>query len=405
MSEIISSNLTRGTQAAIDRTPVEHGKLRWSTDTQRLFMDYNNIRIEYTDIIRGLTDAQIKNLSKPADKIYVATDTHYLYYPTGSFDSSNKPIYILLNEYHVSNVTVTSYDTNYYALNVEWANAIGTKTSSRVVNIPKDTYLSAISTAAANAQSTANTAVSKADTAQGTANTAVSKADAAQGTANTAVSKADAAQGTANTAVSKADAAQGTADKALPKTGGVMQGYLDSMAGSDGYNRRIILKEGYLYFDKNYDNNLSAFMIHGMNDNRNIDMNVDTLYVQRFSSNPDGGIVSANGFEDRGNPSSKRYKTNIKDLTEEEAKKILDVDVVSFDYLDSVPNSNRLNKRGVIAEQVLPIIPSVVKFKEIDGENLPDSVDYSKFVPYLIKMIQIQQEEIEKLKKSINTKK
>lgn len=56
---------------------------------------------------------------------------------------------------------------------------------------------SANASAASSAQSTANTAVSKADTAQSTANTAVSNAAAAQSTANTAVSKADAAQSTA----------------------------------------------------------------------------------------------------------------------------------------------------------------------------------------------------------------
>jgi regulator of replication initiation timing len=55
----------------------------------------------------------------------------------------------------------------------------------------------------ADTQTTANTAVSKADAAQTTASIAVSSATAAQNTANSGVSKADAAQAAANTANGK----------------------------------------------------------------------------------------------------------------------------------------------------------------------------------------------------------
>jgi len=72
------------------------------------------------------------------------------------------------------------------------------------------------------AQSTANTAVSNAATAQSTANSGVSKANAAQSTANTAVSNAATAQSTANTAVSKANTAQSTANAKVSKSGDTM---------------------------------------------------------------------------------------------------------------------------------------------------------------------------------------
>lgn len=94
--------------------------------------------------------------------------------------------------------------------------------------------------------------------------------------------------------------------------------------------------------------------------------------------------------------SSSRYKKNISPMTEEEACKILEINPVTFDYKEEIDGTNC---RGVIAEEVYDTIPFVVQMK--DGE--PDSVDYSKFVPYLIKMIQIQQKEIQQLKQIVST--
>ena len=101
------------------------------------------------------------------------------------------------------------------------------------------------------------------------------------------------------------------------------------------------------------------------------------------------------------NNSSKHVKENIKDITDEEALKILQLRPVSFDYKYTDDN----NQRGLIAEEVLEILPNMVNipdgYTEFDTDNptCVPSIDYSKFVPYLIKMIQIQQKEIEDLKK------
>ena len=62
-------------------------------------------------------------------------------------------------------------------------------------------------------------------------------ANTAQSTADTAVSKANTAQSTADTAVSKADAAQSTANNAMPKSGGTFTGnvvaYSSNRSGSN----------------------------------------------------------------------------------------------------------------------------------------------------------------------------
>ena len=99
--------------------------------------------------------------------------------------------------------------------------------------------------------------------------------------------------------------------------------------------------------------------------------------------------------------SSKHNKKNIKNITEKEAKKLLELRPVSFDYRHIKGD----NQRGLIAEEVLEVMPEMVSVPEGYTEydkNHPDnvpSIDYSKFVPYLIKMVQIQQKEIDDLKK------
>lgn len=107
--------------------------------------------------------------------------------------------------------------------------------------------------------------------------------------------------------------------------------------------------------------------------------------------------IYASGF---GQNSSRRVKENIEEMSGEEARKILLLAPVTYDYKNK---KNGTECRGLIAEDVAPIIPSCV----IGDVNCADDdkkaietigIDYSKLVPYLIKMVQIQQEEIEKLK-------
>lgn len=90
--------------------------------------------------------------------------------------------------------------------------------------------------------------------------------------------------------------------------------------------------------------------------------------------------------------SSIRYKESIRDISEEEADKLLNLRPVTYKY----KHPGDINRYpGLIAEEVREEIPLVVTF---DSEGRPDSLDYSKFVPYLIKKMQMQQEEINGLK-------
>ena len=103
------------------------------------------------------------------------------------------------------------------------------------------------------------------------------------------------------------------------------------------------------------------------------------------------------------NLSSRKVKDNIEDMTEDDAKTILKLNPVTFDY-----KCGLTDQRGLIAEDVAEIIPNAVfypngetkesyKYNEEKPMDVP-GIDYTKFVPYLIKMVQIQQREIDELR-------
>ena len=101
--------------------------------------------------------------------------------------------------------------------------------------------------------------------------------------------------------------------------------------------------------------------------------------------------------------SSRRYKTNIAPIPDDRARKMLDVEIVTYDYIEGiVSEESRYNRVGVEAEKVGRVLPDVVTYKEVDGEVVPDGVDYSRFVPYLIRLAQTQQAEIDRMKSKIH---
>lgn len=121
----------------------------------------------------------------------------------------------------------------------------------------------------------------------------------------------------------------------------------------------------------------------------NVTKSVTLLNESGNSSFP--GTISANSFSVS---SSRRYKTNIVEMTEEDAEKILNIDIKRFDYVID----DRKNIAGCIAEEVEQILPDVCTYTD-DTKTIVEGIDYSKFVPYLIKLLQKQQKQINKLSK------
>lgn len=99
------------------------------------------------------------------------------------------------------------------------------------------------------------------------------------------------------------------------------------------------------------------------------------------------------------NTSSERYKTEIVDL-ENTLDKVNSLRAVRYKDIETEQETT-----GLIAEEVIEIIPEVVFKKEIEGfdEPQPEGINYSDFAPFLIKAIQELKAEIETLKSQINS--
>lgn len=113
-------------------------------------------------------------------------------------------------------------------------------------------------------------------------------------------------------------------------------------------------------------------------------------YSFRLTNNADGQLI-ASGTITQG--SSRKIKENIEEIPVEEAEKILDLNPVKFDYIDGMKD-----RRGFIAEDVAEVLPNLVTPEE---EDIPASLDYNGIIPYLVKMVQKQQQEIDELKRRL----
>lgn len=104
-----------------------------------------------------------------------------------------------------------------------------------------------------------------------------------------------------------------------------------------------------------------------------LDANTGTFYATAWGSN-----------------SSRRYKENITELTESVADQLLKIKTYHFDYKKDYGNKDMY---GVIAEEVEQVHKNAVLYR--NGE--PDAVDYTRFIPLLIKKVQMQEKKIKSL--------
>lgn len=103
--------------------------------------------------------------------------------------------------------------------------------------------------------------------------------------------------------------------------------------------------------------------------------------------------------------STRLMKENIESLSEEDGNKLLDLRPVSFDFKESFGGGK--DNIGLIAEEALEVIPQIVNVPEGYDESEFDeskglnnkllTVDYVKLTPYLIKLCQTQQKQIDAL--------
>ena len=134
---------------------------------------------------------------------------------------------------------------------------------------------------------------------------------------------------------------------------------------------------------------------------------VGTDDVNGEGDNPDGGynrvvwwsqIVTGKWRQYAGitTASDKKLKENIESTPVRALDKINALNLVAFDYIKDKTHE----EIGLIAQEVLNIIPSSVEKYEDEDNHL--TINYSKFVPYLIKAIQELNQKIEKMEKTIS---
>lgn len=86
MATEYKSVLTKGNDSSLKSTPIEEGRLRFTLDTRRLFLDEASERLEITDFVKDLTEEQIRGTLAPLPKFYFSSDTHkILYYINGEW--------------------------------------------------------------------------------------------------------------------------------------------------------------------------------------------------------------------------------------------------------------------------------------------------------------------------------
>lgn len=171
----------------------------------------------------------------------------------------------------------------------------------------------------------------------------------------------------------------------LPLSGGTMKGNIYMNAN------KIFLYSTTQCIEANDQdvNIISAGKSSGMG---YINARTETAFQVRNTSNSAWRAVNALAFNTQ---SSIKYKKNISNMSDDEAKRLLKYRVITYDYINE---DDGVNCEGMIAEEVAEIDEYPV-YKTPNGAI--EGLDYSKFVPQMIKMIQIQQKEINELKEKV----
>ena len=171
----------------------------------------------------------------------------------------------------------------------------------------------------------------------------------------------------------------------LPLSGGTMKGNI-YMNGN-----KIFLYSNTQCIEANDQdvNIISAGKSSGMG---YINARTESAFQVRNTSNSAWRAVNALAFNTQ---SSIKYKKNISNMSDDEAKRLLKYRVITYDYINE---DDGVNCEGMIAEEVAEIDEYPV-YKTPNGAI--EGLDYSKFVPQMIKMVQIQQKEINELKEKV----
>jgi hypothetical protein len=107
-----------------------------------------------------------------------------------------------------------------------------------------------------------------------------------------------------------------------------------------------------------------------------------------------GASINNNGRVIR-TPSSRRYKSNVKKLRLDDARKVLDLEPVTFTLRDEAKAENRRTYPGFIAEQAAEVGADL--WVNRDAEGRPDGFRYAELTAALVLLVREQQAAISRL--------
>lgn len=184
-----------------------------------------------------------------------------------------------------------------------------------------------------------------------------------------------------------ATAAQGAkADAAMPKSGGSFTGTVHAPAFVSSGSARVDSK---LFFGTG-------------SENYGICAEASTGYVRAWGlsglkvTDNTGNLKPVSASNISGS-SSRRYKHRIRDMDEDTAKRLLQLRPVGFEYKKELNDPGP--KYGLVAEELTEIDPTCV-YK--GGNGQVEGINYTMLVPQLIKLCQIQQDQIDALERRLS---
>lgn len=178
----------------------------------------------------------------------------------------------------------------------------------------------------------------------------------------------------------------------LPLSGGTLSGLLNANAGirmPTGYSFEVRSGTNMTAFRQGGIDCTGEFQIKSAAGNPGIFTN-GALYMMKYNGSGWAPIY-ASAFSVQ---STKDSKENFSGITGEEASALLGLTPWHFDYINGEKRQS-----GFIAEDVAAFFPETCSYQEDSGtgERKLFGIDYSKFVPYIVRLLQMQEGRIARL--------
>lgn len=191
----------------------------------------------------------------------------------------------------------------------------------------------------------------------------------------------------------------------------IKENYIQSKSGNIRLYSDGRLKIGNSVFSQSEEGDTACIVKYGLHlfcknatDSSGITDPSGMFAISGLTSNASGStLILYNNYVYKLSSSSKRYKSHVKNMTSDEAERLLDIPVVWFRYKDGylAPGDRFEGKPlpGFYAEDVYEAFPEGALLNE-DGQI--EDWNYRTMVPAMLKLIQDQQKTIDNLVEKVN---